>query len=84
MMRKMHYCGMSMRAVILFCCISATRSLEHVMHLRGGGKFPLMRMVKNELQTMDNGHRLAIYDKIHKSLPFLDDVGDPESLELKR
>jgi hypothetical protein len=87
MMREMCCCGtgpLSMRALILFCCIFSIHSWDHVMYLRGGGKFPLMRMVKNEMQNMDQGHRLAIYDKIHKALPFLDEVGDPEALELKR
>jgi hypothetical protein len=70
--------------LLAICYLFITCAFSHVMHLKGGGKFPLMRMVRHEMNMMDRGNKLAIYDKIHKALPFLDEMNDPETRELKR
>lgn len=52
------------------------------LQLRGGGKFPLKRMMRHNVNNMSREQRVASLEEIHKLMPFLDEGTDPLTREV--
>ncbi|KAJ1487642.1 hypothetical protein T484DRAFT_1786159, partial [Baffinella frigidus] len=53
------------------------------LRIRGGGKFPVSKMMKINTRKLLAEDRVAAMEKLHTALPFLDDYDDKYTLELK-
>ena len=65
-------------------CESARAGVPCLRPLRGGGKFSLQRMMKITLDGLPAEERARVFDKLHKSMPELDEGNDRYARELRR
>ena len=63
---------------------AAENTCQVYMHLRGGGKFSLKRMMKITLDRLPPEERARMFDKVHKAMPGLDQGNDKYTHELRR